>query len=521
MTVPSLTAIAGWEITGLRGSVSALGGVVGRLTAWRARATELQRSLGLAPSWTGPTARKAAESIGELAAVAASVTLAFGDSLDALQRLVAEADTAQRTAAEAIAIAASVGATLDDDGDLLHRPAMPTATMAPDQAGAVGADVTTAARASALAVEAVSRGKAAHAAGEAADAALRPLGVVDAFAPATLTDLEVALLGQQVDVAPPVPDPDRVARWWASMPDAEHQAAILADPELVGALDGLPAWARDRANRMLLARALDEPGTVEGVIAQTVRDAMARAAADGQQVQLWSLDLSQGRVAVALGNLDTADAIGVLVPGVGTNLADLGAQLGNAGDVAAAARQSAAVGTTVATVAWLGYLAPPNLLVAASRAFAAAGGPTLDAALDGLAAGRRAGHHPDVRTTVLAHSYGTEVVEEAAGAEGELAADAVVLLGSPGMAGTADDLEAPEVYQALAASDPVRELAALSWLDQPLGPLTGPLGRLTDAESYGATELPTDGEQGHSDYYEPQHPTLAAVGGVVAGTSWR
>jgi hypothetical protein len=175
----------------------------------------------------------------------------------------------------------------------------------------------------------------------------------------------------------------------------------------------------------------------------------------------------------------------------------------------------------MATVAWLGYVAPRNLVAGADRAFAAAGGARLDAALDGLAASRRAGPSPQPRTTVLAHSYGTEVVEEAAGEDGELAADAVVLLGSPGMTGSAGDLEAPEVFQALAPWDPVRALGPLAWLDRPLAPLTGPLGQLTDAEGYGAVPLPTDGEQGHSDYYEPGHPTLAAIGGVVAGTSWR
>jgi pimeloyl-ACP methyl ester carboxylesterase len=172
-------------------------------------------------------------------------------------------------------------------------------------------------------------------------------------------------------------------------------------------------------------------------------------------------------------------------------------------------------------VAWLGYSAPPNPLAGANRGFAVAGGARLDAALDGLAASRRAGSHPEVRTTVLAHSYGTEVVEEAAGEDGDLAADAVVLLGSPGMAGSADDLEAPAVYQALASSDLVRRLAPLGGLLEPVESVFGPLGQLTDADGYGATTLPTDDEQGHTDYYEPRHPTLAAVGGVVAGTSWR
>jgi hypothetical protein len=521
VSAPPLATIAHWAIPDLRGSVSALDGVAARLAAWRARAEEVRRSLELAACWTGPTAEQAARSVRELSAVGAQVALAFGESLVALQGLLNAADEAQRNAGEALALAASVGADLEADGGLRHAPALPTPAMAPDQAAVVGAEATAAARASALAVAAISAAQLADAAGESADAALRPLGVVAALAPATLTDVEVAFLGRHLGLPSPAPDPHRVARWWAALPEGEQQAAIRADPELMGALDGLPAWVRDQANRILLAAALADPAGPGHRAARSIADAVERADADGGAVQLWSLDLRGGRVAVAVGDLDTADAVGVLVPGVGTDVADLGARLGDARNVAAAARESAVVGSTVATVAWLNYLAPPNLLGGATRLFAHAAGPRLDAALDGLAASRGAGSRPDVRTTVVAHSYGTGVVEEAAGQEGRLAADAVVLLGSPGMAGSAEDLETPEVYQALAPSDLVRLLAGLGGATELLEPVTGPLGSLTDAEDYGATHLPTDGEQGHSDYYAPGHPTLAAIGGVVAGTSWR
>jgi hypothetical protein len=394
--------------------------------------------------------------------------------------------------------------------------------MAPDQAAAVGADLVVAARASALAVEALAAASAAASAAEEADAVLRAVGVVDAFAPATFSDLEVASVEALLFTSSaPAPDPGLVAGWWARLPTAEQDVAITADPGLVGALDGLPVAARDRANRILLAGALADRGSVEGDHARTVAGALARTEAGGQQVQLWSLDLRQGLAAVALGDLDTADDIGVLVPGVGTDLADLGGQLGDAADVAAATRRSAPVGATVATVAWLGYLAPPDVLAGSVRLYATVGGPRLDAALAGLDASRRAGSAPEPRTTVLAHSYGTEVVDVAAGDDGELDADAVVLLGSPGMTGTAAHLEVPEVYQALAPSDIIRDLGPLAWLDRAFTALTGPLGQLTDAAGYGAVPLPTDDDQGHSDYFEPGHPTLAALGGVVAGTSWR
>ena len=76
-------------------------------------------------------------------------------------------------------------------------------------------------------------------------------------------------------------------------------------------------------------------------------------------------------------------------------------------------------------------------------------------ALDGLRAARGAVASSGARTTVVAHSYGTWVVDEAADEPGRLAADAVVLLGSPGMDGAAADLETPSVFDATTPADPI------------------------------------------------------------------
>ena len=87
---------------------------------------------------------------------------------------------------------------------------------------------------------------------------------------------------------------------------------------------------------------------------------------------------------------------------------------------------------------------------------------------------------------------------------GQLAADAVVLLGSPGGAENAAALEAPEVYDAFSPLDPI------SWVHW--------FGPDPWAASFGATELPTDPDTLHWQYYDPGRPTLAAMGHVVAGT---
>jgi hypothetical protein len=220
-------------------------------------------------------------------------------------------------------------------------------------------------------------------------------------------------------------------------------------------------------------------------------------------VQLWTLDLEDDLAAVAVGDLDTADAVAVLVPGVLTTpVDDLAAQVGNAADVADRAAATAP-GLAVAAMAWIGYRTPQGPLSIVSRRDARTGGPALAATLDGLAAARTALAEAEPRTTVVAHSYGTVVADEAAAAPGPLAADAVVLLGSPGGAESAAALEAPEVYDAFSGVDPI------SWI--------GWFGPDPWAAPFGATELRTDPDTLHSQYYDPGRPTLDAIAHVVAG----
>ena len=124
-------------------------------------------------------------------------------------------------------------------------------------------------------------------------------------------------------------------------------------------------------------------------------------------------------------------------------------------------------------------------------------------ALDGMTAARAAQGGAAARTTVLAHSYGTVVVDEAADVPGPLSADAVVLLGSPGMEADAASLEAGEVYDAFSPADPIST--------------SGFFGPAPWGERYGAEELPVARGTGHSAYLDPG-PTLTAVGEVIAGT---
>jgi hypothetical protein len=91
-------------------------------------------------------------------------------------------------------------------------------------------------------------------------------------------------------------------------------------------------------------------------------------------------------VALAFGDLDTADDVALLVPGVGNSPGDdLDRLAGDARDLQDAA-SAVAPGRAVAAVVWLGYRTP-DLLAALSRAAAHRGAPALAGALAGLAGG--------------------------------------------------------------------------------------------------------------------------------------
>ena len=476
--VPRLHAIAGWDVPQVRRAVAGLAGTVEPLLTWRVRLEGVGRALESGDCWSGPAARSAVAALAEVSAVSSAIGRALEASLSAYETLVAEAARAQDLAEE----------TLAWTGLLQGMPGI-----GPPPA----ADV--ALRHAALVARAA----------EEADEALTGLGVRDASAPADFGDLltHIPIMGPvQAPRVPSGQTPAEAADWWAGLSSAQQRALISMSPAVVGGLDGVPAWARDRANRLLLDRALRDPRTspasarTAGVVVRRIR---AEEAA-GHHVQLQLLDLAGDRVALALGDLDTADDVAVLVPGVGNTPADdLGRLVSSARRVSAATR-AAAPGETVATLVWLGYDPPDNLFSGALRLAAWDGAPALAGSLAGLAAARTATATGDARTTVVAHSYGTVVVDEAADMPGRLAADAVVLLGSPGMEADAASLEAPEVFNAMSPADPI------VWYR---------IGRhgVPATAFYGSTALPVAAAMGHSDYFDPEFPTVGAVGEVVAG----
>lgn len=270
--------------------------------------------------------------------------------------------------------------------------------------------------------------------------------------------------------------PTATAQWWRSLTEEQRHAVIADHPEWIGAADGIPAHARDQANRALLVRTDDAlqarvdqlrarihdlrlrtPRDGAGLTAElyqqlgrtqdkldgvhALQDLLARADAAGQPRQLLLLDATsadQLLAAVAVGDVDSADHVAVLTPGFTTTVATRidGYDADMAHLRTAALEQLQAVGRqeSVAAVAWLGYEAPQvNTTLTfgksvAGSALAQQGGQQLSAFLTGINAART----DDPHLTVLAHSYGSTTagyaLQRASGV------DDAVFFGSPGIA---------------------------------------------------------------------------------------
>lgn len=332
--------------------------------------------------------------------------------------------------------------------------------------------------------------------------------------------------------------PWEVALWWAELPPHLRAAAIAGHPDTLGRLAGLPASARDAANRRVLTRLIRtlraERARLDGRIrmdpdairysaevtvrlrlAEAVERQLAELERSGTAATLLTVDLDgAGRVAIGIGDLDSAAHVAVVVPGMGQ---DAGHGLERTVQQAVRLRDRAGIESreTTATVAWAGYAAP-GLLQVPFAGRARMGGRLLTADLLALSAPRQVAGGDPLHLTVVGHSYGSTVVGSAATA-GPLPTDDLVLLGSPGvLAGDVDDLHhrPDHVYVGEARFDPIADLGAFG---------TDPGNASFGATRIGAEPGPdvpwTDRLSGgdHSHYYDPDSESLRNIARIVVG----
>ena len=338
--------------------------------------------------------------------------------------------------------------------------------------------------------------------------------------------------------------PSEVRDWWAGLSEAQQQAALAAYPSLLGGADGLPAGVRDEANRLVLDDDLAtlasqrEDGTLseaeEGRLgtAEAARDALANVdgftdpiSGDQPGGLLWLYDPSafdgDGRIAVGVGDIDTADDVAVSVPGITTEAVDVQGGAQEALNLYEAARFDGD-GSSVATMFWLGYDTPEGAvdLDTITRGRAEDGGERLADAIDGLRATR-----PDdaAHLTVIGHSYGSTTTSYAA-TDHDLAADDVALIGSPG-AGPADDADdfSPgegNVWVGRNSRDAVTFFGDEGWLHTPGGLGMDPSSEDFDANRFEAESIERGGTRNiddHSRYYDHDSESLYNLGRIVDG----
>jgi pimeloyl-ACP methyl ester carboxylesterase len=217
----------------------------------------------------------------------------------------------------------------------------------------------------------------------------------------------------------------------------------------------------------------------------------------------------QGRVAIGIGDVDTADHVAVLVPGLGSDVRSyLGPLTDNALRVHDHARRAAGQ-ESAAAVAWMAYDAPELGGVAADGA-AERGADLLAADLLGWQAARATLPH----LTVVGHSYGSTTAGTSL-RDHSTGTDDLVLLGSPGPnVETVSELRVPSghVYVGSSSRDPV------SYLDRfGADPTHQDFGAIRfQAEDVTRNDTRLDVAD-HSKYYDRSSESLANVVRVVVG----
>lgn len=352
--------------------------------------------------------------------------------------------------------------------------------------------------------------------------------------------------------------PEQINAWWDGLTEEQQQALIAAHPNLIGNADGIPAGARDEANRTLLAQDLailrlrEADGTLTDeeaealVNAEAAEEALANltgpnavdpVTGEPVQTQLYSYDPhafgGDGKVAIAVGDLDTADNVSVQVPGLGTDAGSIGTHAERAFNVYSASR-FADPNASTASLAWIGYDAPDNTpwgeggldaLEVLGEGSATEGGEELADDLDGLRASADGRSH----LTLIGHSYGSTTAGHAA-TDHDIDVDDIVFLGSPGVGGDADhasdlDVDEGHVWAGLNSRDVVGQLGNHGSVHGETLFGAG-LGDDPAEDDFGAhrfqAESTTRNEHvnntaDHSKYYDPDTESLYNISQIVTG----
>ncbi|MEV7613205.1 alpha/beta hydrolase [Streptomyces sp. NPDC089799] len=376
-----------------------------------------------------------------------------------------------------------------------------------------------------------------------------------------------------IDDIPQNRTPNERRVWWENLTEEQRNQYIALYPQIVGNLDGIPAAARDEANRAYLPALILQLEASGDPSAETKIAGLERIQQklnEGSVPPMFLLGIGAeggGRAIVAFNNPDTSQNVGVYVPGTNTRLdtSFASGDLNRAKGIAIKAGQVNPDSTT-STIAWLGYDTPQvrtpsyGALDVGDRDNARTAAPAFNSFVEGLGAtSTYAGPH----LTAIGHSYGTLVIGEATRDRpgGIPYVDDIVLVGSPGVGlQDAEELKVGREHVFVGSSDkdpitdlPSREEAGTSSVLGFAGAVAGFIaggpgmaqagaelgvdlgrdifdddnddvwfGKDPSSSAFGAERFPT-GPIGHSDYFTVEDGDNQVSGDhiaeVVAGRS--
>lgn len=320
----------------------------------------------------------------------------------------------------------------------------------------------------------------------------------------------------------PLPDiesePSEVRRFFTSLDERQRTSLAREHPLVVGNLDGAPVKLRYEANQVSLARAvktekkrktdtrLTKVGQHEAGRRMNRFKSMLK---EGRQILAFD-PTGRGRAAEAFGDLDKADRVSIVVPGVDTELLTFErthlkytAPVGMARAVYDKSRNTAPDVDT-ATIAWADYESPRGVgMDAATGELAGQGAHRLNTFVQGLPG--------NASVTWMCHSYGSVVCGVAARDSSARVTD-VAVAGSPGMRlKNATELADTTLWAMRAEGDWIVDVPHLNF---------GGLGHGDDPAEpgFGARRLTTEGASGHSEYFEPGTASLANLAAVGTGS---
>ena len=325
-----------------------------------------------------------------------------------------------------------------------------------------------------------------------------------------------------------------VKDYFATLSPDEQAALAVANPELVGNLDGAPPNVRFAANRISIQneytkekkyldglaendpaykrtktrvetlrnflnprmKTFEDPKTHRIVTAEVPRQFLVFDPHAGSTADPKASPFPDGRVAEVLGDLETAKNVSFRVPGI-TNRLDNFNGFSNGGYELI--KDGKTERSDTAVVSWLGY-DTPELGDSVDPAKAEVGGRQLNAFRQGISVNLQ----PDAKTNIFAHSYGTLVTSKAL-QNGLTNIDNVVFMGSPGLG--------PNIHKVADFHMPNTKFFAMR---APGDPVSYTQGHGDDPADFAdITRLDTKGASGHSMYYNADTGALANLQAVL------